>query len=243
MLPETEWQGRTPKDILVGTARSAEDASIFNYASMAHNNHLFFQNLSPTPVAMPETLKASLEASFGSIETLRREMTITAASMFGPGFVWLVKTSHPGMSTAFKVLATYGAGSPYPAAHWRLQGTDMNTAVGTRSNEAIAAGREYLSRSAYGAGKANDIGDKVEHAPGGTNLLPVLCLNTWEHVWLWDFGFGVGSDGGGKLAYAEKWWNAINWETVLKAANIQRRDMVAGGGVAPTPAAAPAAAQ
>ncbi|KAK3904837.1 Manganese/iron superoxide dismutase [Staphylotrichum tortipilum] len=236
---ETEWALKQPKDILLGTARSAEDASVFNYASMAHNNHFFFKHLSPTSVEIPENLRANLEQSFGTMETLRKEMTITAASMFGPGFVWLVKTSHPGLAVGFKVLATYGAGSPYPGAHWRQQGTDMNTAAGTRTHDGIAAGKDYLAHSAYGAGKLdNGIAAKVAYAPGGTDLQPVLCLNTWEHVWLWDYGFGVGHDGGGKLAYAEKWWEMINWELVHKEANIQRRDMVAGGGTAPAATAA-----
>jgi len=200
---------------------------------MAHNNHFFFKHLSPTPVEVPQNLQTNLELSFGSMETLRKEMTITAASMFGPGFVWLVKTSHPGLPVGFKLLATYGAGSPYPAAHWRQQSVDMNTAAGTRNLDGIAAGRDYLARTAYGAGKTNNgVGSKVAHAPGGTDLLPILCLNTWEHVWLWDYGFGVGQQTGGKLAYAEKWWTMINWELVHKEANVQRREMVAGGGAA-----------
>ncbi|KAK4151951.1 Manganese/iron superoxide dismutase [Chaetomidium leptoderma] len=226
MTAETEWESKHVKDIMLGNARDPGGAPIFNHASMIHNNHFFFKHLSPTPVEMPDNLRSHLEKSFGSIETLRREMVHTAASMFGPGFVWLVKTSQPGLPTAFKVLATYAAGSPYPAAHWRRQEVDMNTAAGGNIDAAIDSGKSYLERSAYGAGKrTNAVSKKVAHAPGGTDLLPVLCLNTWEHVWLWDYGFGVGQSGGGKLAYAEKWWKQINWELVQKEANVQRLEM------------------
>ena len=55
------------------TAREPNQAPIFNYASMAHNNHFFFQGISPTGTPMPDALRNELEASFSSIETLRRE--------------------------------------------------------------------------------------------------------------------------------------------------------------------------
>ncbi|AEO53955.1 hypothetical protein MYCTH_2295915 [Thermothelomyces thermophilus ATCC 42464] len=226
LTAESDYESRHVKDIMLSTARDPASAPLFNYASMIHNNHFFFKHLTPKPVEMPDALRVHLERSFGSIETLRREMVYTAASMFGPGFVWLVKTSQPGLPVAFKVLATYAAGSPYPAAHWRRQEVDMNTAAGATTDAAVEAGKSYLERTAYGAGKRNSsVAKKVEHAPGGTDLLPVLCINTWEHVWLWDYGFGVGAPDRGKLGYAEKWWKHINWDLVLKEANVQRLEM------------------
>jgi Fe-Mn family superoxide dismutase len=193
---------------------------------MIHNNHFFFKHLSPEPVAMPKTLREYLEKSFGSIETLRQEMVYTAAAMFGPGFVWLVKTSQPGLPVAFKILTTYLAGSPYSGAHWRRQDVDMNTETGSWNDTAIQTGRNYLDNSSYGAGNRRKpaTAKRHEHAPGGTDVHPVLCLNTWEHVWLWDYGFGA-NQGGGKLKYAENWWNKIDWELVQKEANIQRLEM------------------
>jgi Fe-Mn family superoxide dismutase len=208
------------------TARDPDVAPIFNYASMAHNNQFFFQHLSHKPVEIPALLRGHLEKSFGSIETLRREMVYTAAAMFGPGFVWLVKVSTPSMPVSFKVLTTYLAGSPYPAAHWRRQDVDMNTQSGSFNESAVETGKRYLENTAFGAGKRSPATVKrLSFAPGGTDLVPVLCLNTWEHVWLWDYGFGVGQAGGGKLAYAEAWWNRINWDKVSKEANITRQEM------------------
>ena len=193
---------------------------------MIHNNHFFYKHISPTHVDVPASLRGHLEQSFGSMETLRREMIYTAAGMFGPGFVWLVKTSQIGLPDAFKVLATYAAGSPYPGAHWRRQDADMNTAAGENSEAALENARGYLERSAFGAGdKVNDAAKKAKFAPGGTNLQPVLCINTWEHVWLWDYGFGLGQATDGKLAYAEAWWKKINWDLVQKEANIHRHAM------------------
>ncbi|KAK1830058.1 Manganese/iron superoxide dismutase [Podospora conica] len=210
----TELESEDLKTVLLKTARDPEFAHIFNYASAAHNNHFFFKHIATEPVAMPRLLVEKLEGSFGSIETLRREMVNTAAAMFGPGFVWLVRTTNPvGGGPAFKVLATYLAGSPYPGAHWRRQANDLNTAVGP-TEAGLETAKQYLEDTAYGQGK--QVSAAAQHrkaiAPGGIDLIPVLCLNVWEHAYLADHGVG------GKLQFAERWWNFIDWEKVYKEA-------------------------
>ncbi|KID90324.1 superoxide dismutase [Metarhizium guizhouense ARSEF 977] len=202
----TELEDKDTKTISLLTAREPSQAPVFNYASMAHNNHFFFQGISPTGTPMPDSLRAELEACFSSIETLRREFVITASAMFGPGFVWLVKA---GIND-YRLLPTYLAGSPYPGAHWRAQPTDMNTVGGDGS------ARSYFKNQVYGSRKRS--GDLP---PGGIELEPLLCLNTWEHAWLLDWGVGAGGNGG-KTAYAEAWWNLIDWEKVAHKARSTR---------------------
>lgn len=209
--PGTELEDKDTKTIALMTAREPNQAPIFNYASMAHNNHFFFQGISPTGTPMPDALKADLEASFSSIETLRREFVLTASAMFGPGFIWLVK-SGPG---EYRLLPTYLAGSPYPGAHWRAQGADMNTLGRDGSAKNFFRNQAYNSRKRGGP----------ELAPGGINLEPLLCLNTWEHAWLLDWGVGAGGKGG-KMAYAESWWNLIDWERVTQRSGVLRPDMM-----------------
>jgi superoxide dismutase, Fe-Mn family len=200
--------------IVKKTAREASQAPIFNYASMAHNNHFFFKNLrerrpDPSPIAIPPRLKAELEGSFSSIDTLKGEMILTANAMFGPGFVWLVKL---GKSNDYKILTTYLAGSPYSAAHWRRQGVDMNTEAGPASDGDARTSREWLARSQLAAGASNGT-QFSKLPPGGIDVIPLLCVSTWEHAWLRDYGVGQGGRGG-KRAYLELWWNAIDWAEV-----------------------------
>jgi len=141
-------------------------------------------------------------------------------SMFGPGFVWLVKADQPGMFASFKVLPTYLAGSPYPGAHWRRQEVDLNTAVGS-TPVGMEAARKHLENTAYGLGKQTfETKKRLEHAPGGTNVVPVLCVNVWEHVYMPDYGIA------GKQAFVEKWWNHINWEMVNEEANLQKKTYI-----------------
>ncbi|KAG6013386.1 hypothetical protein E4U54_006823 [Claviceps lovelessii] len=207
----TELEGKDTKTISLMTAREPSQAPTFNYASMAHNNHFFFKGIAPGGTPMSDALRAELEASFSSIETLRREFIMTASAMFGPGFVWLVKAG-PG---DYRVLPTYLAGSPYPGAHWRAQPIDMNT-VG---NDGSAM--SYYKNQVLGHKKRS--GDLP---PGGIELEPLLCLNTWEHAWLLDWGVGAGGRGG-KVNYVEAWWTVIDWESVARKSDIIRPEFKA----------------
>ena len=112
--------------------------------------------------------------------------------MFGPGFVWLVakdsdRANLPGNPAGkLAILCTYLAGSPYPAAHYRAQPHDM------------AAG--YIGRNAGDPRKRVNV--------GGQDLTPLMCVSTWEHVYMRDFGPGA------KAQYLEAWWKCIDWRTV-----------------------------
>lgn len=204
---------------------------------MAHNTHFFFKTISPTYVPMPKELARDFSPSFSSIATLRQEFILTASSMFGPGFVWLVKVGTPsgpagslyqsnglgGGATAgtaatgsspyapfggaeYKILTTYLAGTPYPGAHWRKQDTDMNT-VGAGGSAA-----PYLRNAARAQQTAGNA-----RSPGSLEVVPVLCLSTWEHAWLRDYGVG------GKRAFAEAWWETVDWRAVADLAAIRAR--------------------
>ncbi|KAK6063498.1 37S ribosomal protein S26, mitochondrial [Seiridium cupressi] len=231
----TDLEQMPTRNIISKTAREPSQAPIFNYASMVHNTHFFFENLKPReepkeelqadatdpPNPIPEKLKVALEGSFSSMETLRLEMSAIANAMFGPGFVWLVKIRK---LNEYRILTTYLAGSPYTDAHWRRQPFDTNTIEGPTSAEKTGYASEFFGRSALGAGADNGSQWAKNNAPGGIDVTPVLCLNTWEHVWLRDYGIGVGGYGGKRL-YIENWWNCINWEAVMEHAQLKDRDL------------------
>ncbi|KAI7630709.1 hypothetical protein KC322_g22963, partial [Hortaea werneckii] len=86
------FENSQPKDLVLRFARDPLAASLFNHASMAHNNNFFFSGLSTSPLKLDNVpnVKESLIDTFGSIETLKMTMLDTASAMFGPGFVWLV---------------------------------------------------------------------------------------------------------------------------------------------------------
>ncbi|KAI1127690.1 Manganese/iron superoxide dismutase [Nemania abortiva] len=234
LTAETDYENQDTLTILKSAARNPEEAAIFNYASMAHNNSFFFTQLANLQTLyeqeaqaqsssqtqgeevqlerseerMSPKLKQELEWHFSSIETLRREFLATALGMFGPGFIWLVKNAN---TQDLRILVTYLAGSPYTAAHWRRQGVDWNTSSADRGTVS-----GYFERAQTGAGNS---GGRFGHqAPGGTDVIPLLCLNTWEHVWLTDYGIA------GKSDYVHRWWETINWDKVESLAFASQRD-------------------
>ncbi|KAL8908766.1 MAG: hypothetical protein Q9207_000623 [Kuettlingeria erythrocarpa] len=130
-LTANSREENTPtKDLLLRYARDPNHAALFNYASAAHNNHFFFSTMNPNSTTVPKPLLNQINASFSSLASLRSHFLATADSMFGPGYVWLVKRTGATLNNDMKlsILATYNAGSPYPGAHFRLQPLDMNTA-------------------------------------------------------------------------------------------------------------------
>ncbi|KAK2810710.1 hypothetical protein FQN50_002753 [Emmonsiellopsis sp. PD_5] len=205
----TPDESSTPGTLLIKYARDASMASIFNYASMAHNNHFFFNCISPVPVPMSRNLAAAISDSCSSVESLKAEFLATANAMFGPGFVWLVKSKDKGQ---FKILTTYNAGSPYPAAHFRRQPVDMAT-----QNTGISGGENPEQIRRLGAtnrvGAMGAYSNQKQLAPGAIDVHPVLCVNTWEHVWLADWGIS------GKAGFLEAWWDKINWDEVAHNAS------------------------
>ncbi|KAL9006632.1 MAG: hypothetical protein Q9188_000592 [Gyalolechia gomerana] len=130
LTAQTREEHTPTKDLLLRYARDPNHAALFNYASAAHNNHFFFSTLSPEPVSMPPGLLTHINSSFSSLPSLRAHFLSTGDSMFGPGYVWLIKRTQPTLNDSMKlsILATYNAGSPYPGAHFRQQPLDMNTA-------------------------------------------------------------------------------------------------------------------
>lgn len=212
---------------------------------MAHNNHFYFDTIAAhggedPREHMPRDLQKLLEASFGSLETLRDTLLGTANAMFGPGFVWLVRQRHTYARTAdpFRILTTYQAGSPYPHAHWRRQGTDMNEVAGfsDRSGAVIRDYFNHMNRSnnrapLHGAGPTPPDGGaaaaggwypEMNRPPGGADVVPVLCVNTWEHAWMPDYGVE------GKADFLGRWWNVIHWGKVAERAfEVGGREMSA----------------
>ncbi|KAF2176700.1 manganese and iron superoxide dismutase [Zopfia rhizophila CBS 207.26] len=197
----TGLENKETKSLVIEWARNPVMAYGFNVASMAFNNHFFFRgiNTDPNIRSQPSTkLTTAINHYFSSMSTLRESFLTTAESMFGPGFVWLVQTKE-GHHQPLRILPTYIAGSPLSGAHYRRQPEDMNTQNAQSLNNAGKFGQYSL---------AAKNAPKEKKPLGGVDVVPLLCVNTWEHVWLHDYGVT------GKRKYLEAWWEKINWDTV-----------------------------
>lgn len=139
--------------------------------------------------------------------------------MFGPGFVWLVRINPTMSPVTLAILTTYIAGSPYPGAHCRQQPVDMATTAttvfgGQKPQEyALSSLQEAAKRSTVmgsaGSFGITSKGDK-KLPPGAQDLEVLMGVNTWEHVWLTDYGIE------GKRQFLEDWWERVDWDVVEK---------------------------
>lgn len=182
---------------------------------MACNNHIFFSCLSPSKTEPSPTFLSDIEESFSSYDTLRTEMIETADAMFGPGFVWIVKDKEFGK---MKLLCTYLAGSPLPRAHVRSQQMDMATHnTGVPSAQRFMNAREPMNYVGS-LGPYSRAAQMDQRGVGRYDSYPILCVNTWEHAYLRDYGVG------GKRAYLESWWDRIDWAVVERTAKAYEPD-------------------
>ena len=203
----TEYENKAAKDLVIDFARDPTKAYAFNIASMAFNNHFFFRGINADPQvdSQPSTaVQMQINKDFSSMETLRETFLATAEVMFGPGFVWLVQTNDTSIGS-LRILPTYLAGSPLSGAHYRRQSHDLNT-----HNADTHQALNKVGAFGHAAKQSN----QPKKPLGGVDVVPLLCVNTWEHVWLQDYGVR------GKRKFLEAWWNRIDWDIVAQNATV-----------------------
>jgi superoxide dismutase, Fe-Mn family len=206
----TTYEAMSVRDLHATLSRRPADAALYNLAASAHHNHFFWNGLSsyPDPIYPSTGLRADICEYFESLDHLRDEITDVALSMHGQGYIWLMKELSPAHS--LHILATYNAGSPFPAAHSRRQsfdaatGTDLSSALGRPQNDVGSFGPHSANRKGF--------------HNGALKSLPILCLKVWEHQWLLDYGIT------GKEEYVRNWWGRIDWDEVQTLYNLVPED-------------------
>jgi Fe-Mn family superoxide dismutase len=85
------------------------DGGIFNNAAQVFNHTFYWNCLSPKGGGGPTgNLAAAIDKSFGSFEEFKTKFTQAAVTLFGSGWVWLVKEA----DSALAVVALSNAGNP-----------------------------------------------------------------------------------------------------------------------------------
>jgi superoxide dismutase, Fe-Mn family len=111
LLDDSPFRGKAPVEVLRLTAGKGEHAAIFNHAAQAWNHAFFWKSLQPGGGGVPTgRLAEEIDTAFGSFDRFKKRFASTAGSLFGSGWVWLVKDGD-----TLKVIATANADTP--AAH------------------------------------------------------------------------------------------------------------------------------
>ena len=188
-LPDV-WQNKTAYELHIELSKRPEYIHFYNMAAMAHFNHIFWDSISQSKTTIPDGLLKAIENQFSSLDQLKSQMLETGNSMFGNGFVWLLKDKKTGIagtgaSGKLRILCTYNAGSPYAEA-WRMKQEGPTNRVGID--------RYAHASDSYGGVSTNTL-----------DGVPILCLNVWQHMWVPDYGML------GKPRYLSAWWERIDW--------------------------------
>ena len=104
----TEFSGMPLEKIVTATAGKTDKAAIFNNASQAWNHTFYWNSLTPNGGGEPPAvLKKMIEASFGTVDSCKKELAAAATAQFGSGWAWLVLDG-----VKLKVVKTGNADSP-----------------------------------------------------------------------------------------------------------------------------------
>jgi Fe-Mn family superoxide dismutase len=97
--------------IIAAVAGKADKAAIFNNAAQTWNHSFYWKSLRPNGGGEPPAaLKQKIEASFGSVDALKKELAVAAMGQFGSGWAWLVADGDK-----LKVVKTANADLPLTA--------------------------------------------------------------------------------------------------------------------------------
>jgi Fe-Mn family superoxide dismutase len=206
----TTYESFPVRELHEALSRRPADAATYNIAAQAHHNHFFWNTLSSfaDPPGPALSLEEDIKEYFESLPHLRDEFTDAALSLFGNGYVWLMKEI--SSTRNLRILCTYNAGSPFPAAHMRRQSPERNPANNLSNT---------LSRPQNNVGS---FGPYASHSStyyqGSLRSLPIMCLKVWEHQYMPDYGIT------GKEAYVHNWWKHIDWDEVQNLYNLVPED-------------------
>jgi Fe-Mn family superoxide dismutase len=98
------------------------DGPVFNNAAQTWNHLFFFEALNPASRRIPEGSFADMiNSSFGSFSFLKDSFMKSAASLFGSGWIWLVRNPNGPL----EILIESNAGNPMRRGKIPLLGCDL----------------------------------------------------------------------------------------------------------------------
>ena len=111
LVAGTDLADLSLEKIVAVSAGKADKTAIFNNAAQIWNHSFYWSGLRPNGGGEPPAaLKKRIEASFGSVDALKKELATAATSQFGSGWAWLVADGDK-----LKVIKTANADLPQTA--------------------------------------------------------------------------------------------------------------------------------
>jgi Fe-Mn family superoxide dismutase len=110
LVKGTDLEGKSLEEIVKATAGKADKAPLFNNAAQIWNHDFYWKSMKANGGGAPTgKLADAINASFGSLDEFRKQLSATTVSQFGSGWGWLVADA----AGALKVVKTGNAEVPF----------------------------------------------------------------------------------------------------------------------------------
>lgn len=117
LIASTPFEDQTLEEIIVSS-----EGGIFNNAAQVWNHTFYWNCLMPKGGGVPSgVLLITIEKKFGSFDIFKEKFTAAAASLFGSGWVWLVKKPDGEID----ILQEINAGNPLTKGYTPLLTCDV----------------------------------------------------------------------------------------------------------------------
>jgi superoxide dismutase, Fe-Mn family len=117
LVKDTEFADASLEDII-----TKAEGGLFNNAAQIWNHTFYWHCLSPNGGGSPSgQLLDAIVASFGSFDEFKEQFSKTAATTFGSGWAWLVKTPEGKLT----ITSTSNANTPMTEKHTALLTCDV----------------------------------------------------------------------------------------------------------------------
>jgi Fe-Mn family superoxide dismutase len=117
LIKGTEFENMPLEDIILKSS-----GAVFNNAAQTWNHTFYWNSLKPRGGGEPtESLAEAISGAFGSFQAFKKDFTQKAISLFGSGWVWLVKTKEGGLA----IETTTNAGNPMTSGQKPLLTCDV----------------------------------------------------------------------------------------------------------------------
>jgi Fe-Mn family superoxide dismutase len=92
LIKGTPWAESSLERIVTETIGNPETVAIFQNSAQVWNHTFYWSSMKPNGGGEPQgELRKAIDASFGSVDTCRKEFSAAAVSQFASGWAWLIR--------------------------------------------------------------------------------------------------------------------------------------------------------
>ncbi len=99
LVPGTRYEAMSLDEVVKASHGQPSEKPVFNNSAQVWNHTFYWHSLSPTGGGAPTgAIATAIDASFGGFDSFKEKFSKAAATQFGSGWAWLVKTAEGGLA-------------------------------------------------------------------------------------------------------------------------------------------------